>query len=168
MCLAVASSSAVAACGDDGDDDGLGNGGRSQAEGGASGSRATGGAAPTGKGGGSGMEEAGTGGREAVEPGAPCTENCPKGNVESCFDACPLGACDNAEFFASTPCSSLYPTPVDDETVWCAKGMSSKYCVTVINADIDNYVVTCGDGVPQFEQCDHGCGTINNVASCNK
>jgi hypothetical protein len=51
--------------------------------------------------------------------------------------------------------------------VWCAKGASSSYCLTVVNADIDSYVVTCDKGMPEFQQCDHGCGTINNEASCN-
>jgi hypothetical protein len=111
--------------------------------------------------------DAGTGGREPVEPGGPCTENCPKGNVASCYDDCPLGACDNEEFFASTPCSSLYPAPVDDETVWCAKGVSARYCLTVVNADIDHYVVTCDGGTPDFEQCNDGCRTLNGEASCN-
>ena len=179
LCLALASSSASIACGDDGAQEG--SAGSSTANNGVSGSRATGGTgsggkaisagSPAAQGGLSGFggdgAEAGTGGGNTVEPGGPCTENCPKGNVASCYDDCPLGACDNETFFASTTCSSLYPAPVDDETVWCAKGVSASYCLTVINADIDSYVVTCDKGMPEFHQCDHGCRTINNEPSCN-
>ncbi|HEY5957497.1 MAG TPA: hypothetical protein VIV60_13115, partial [Polyangiaceae bacterium] len=61
-----------------------------------------------------------------VVPGTPCTSNCPTGSVYTCYkEGCPLGACDNAAFYASAPCSTSYTAKIDDKTVFCAAGQNS-------------------------------------------
>lgn len=135
-------------------------GGRS---GGAGGASAGAGGSVSGKGGAS--STGGSGG--SVEPGQPCTGNCPKGTAQTCFKDCPLGACDNGKFFAPEPCSSLYPPALDDQTIYCAKAQTSSYCFTVIDSILKYYQVECDDGTPTVTLCDGGCGVDSSgKAAC--
>lgn len=133
-------------------------GGRSGGRGGASsgGAGTKGGASSTG---GKGSD---------VEPGEPCTENCPAGTVQTCFDDCPLGACDNGGLFGGGPCSALYPGEIDEDTVYCRAGQTSNYCFTVIDRILKYYLIGCDDGIPAVTLCDGGCGVdSDDVAACN-
>jgi hypothetical protein len=136
-------------------------------DGGKSGSAGTSGGA---SGSGSGGSGGGKSGGANVEPGEPCTANCPIGRVQTCFDNCPFGACDEGRFFAGELCSTYYPEPISDETIFCAKNQTATYCLTVIDRDIGYYTVTCAAGTPTVTECRGGCGVedANHVASCNE
>jgi hypothetical protein len=143
--------------------------GGSASEGGESGSAGSAGASGAASGSGSGGSGGGNGGGGNVEPGEPCTANCPTGMVRTCFDNCPLGACDEAGFFAGEPCSSYYPEPVSDETIFCAKDQTATYCLTVLDQSLWYYTVSCAAGTPTVTKCDGGCGVdAEHVASCNE
>jgi hypothetical protein len=97
--------------------------------------------------------------------------NCPTGKVQTCFDSCPLGACDDAGFFAGPTCSSVYPSPISSQTVFCAKGQTATYCLTVLDKDQYFYVVSCEAGTPTVTKCNGGCGVVEDdthAASCNQ
>jgi hypothetical protein len=87
--------------------------------------------------------------------------------VHTCFDKCPLGACDDDGFFSETPCSTLYPLPIDGQTIFCSKGQTASYCL--MTRDFDYYQVSCVAGTPTVTTCVNlGCGTVDHdVASCN-
>lgn len=132
------------------------NGGGGGGSGGASGS-------------GSGGSTGGKAGGANIEPGEPCTANCPTGTIHSCMDNCPFGACDEAGFFAGEPCSTYYPSPISTETVFCAKDQTATYCLTAIDGDISYYIVSCAAGTPTVTKCKGGCGVdSNHDASCNE
>ena len=49
-----------------------------------------------------------------------------------------------------------------------APGATGSYCLTVLNALLDSYAVTCNDGEPEFEACTGGCGLSDTTpAACN-
>lgn len=118
----------------------------------------------------SGSSPGGAGGSMPVEPGEPCTASCPTGTVQTCFDACPFGACDNGHFFADEACSTIYPSPLSAQTVYCAKDQTGSYCLTVIDKSEYFYVVECDAGTPVVTACNGGCGVRNDThaASCNE
>jgi hypothetical protein len=152
------------------------SGGAGTNAGGAGGSSSTGGGGTSTGGGGTGgsgpkggtSAGGGGGGGPAVEPGAPCTTNCPKGTVQSCFENCPYGACDEGGLFADVACSTYYPKPISDQTVFCAKGQTASYCFTALDKLLNDYVVSCNAGTPTVTACPTGCGVDDKyVATCN-
>jgi hypothetical protein len=158
-------------------------GGSSMGGRGATGGSATGGvAAPSGgsadtggrggvSAGGAGMKggATSTGGKGPdIDAGEPCTEDCPGGTVQACFEECPLGSCDNAGLFGDVPCSMLYPGEIDADTVYCRAGQTSNYCFTTIDRILKYYEIYCDDGTPTVTLCDGGCGVDpDGVAACN-
>jgi hypothetical protein len=115
-------------------------------------SSATGGTSSTG----GATGQAGT----TVVPGNPCTANCPTGTLYTCFGVgCPISECDNARFFASALCSTVYPAPIDSSTIFCTAGENSSYCLDTLDRSMTYWMVTCTDGTPVFEKCVGGCGT---------
>jgi len=123
------------------------------------------GGAPAGTGG-STSPKAGAGG--SVEAGEPCTANCPKGNVHTCFENCPLGPCDDALFYADALCSTVYPSAIDSSTIYCKRGQTASYCLTSLEKSLHYYVVECADGAPTVTLCSGGCGVSGDdkVAAC--
>ena len=92
-----------------------------------------------------------------VEPGGPCTANCPTGRVFACYDNCPVGACDDSGFFAGEPCSWFYPTEINAQTIYCRKGQTATYCLDALAQKLLSYQVTCSDGTPTVTPCSAGC-----------
>jgi hypothetical protein len=89
--------------------------------------------------------------------------------VHSCFDDCPLGACDDSGFFASAMCSTLYPSPISSQTVFCSKGQTATYCLATLEKNLFYYVVSCDGGKPTVTKCTSGCGVASSgVASCSQ
>jgi hypothetical protein len=173
--IALLSSGAMSACGSSSEGSGgsSGAGGSSAGVSGSSGGAAAGaggalggasgaaaGAAGTSKGGSSG-----TAGGGSVDPGGPCTANCPKGHVQVCFDQCPLGACDDSGFYAATPCSTIYPSAIDDKTVYCKKGQTASYCLSALDTLLLDYMVSCANGTPAVTPCSGGCGVDSTGAA---
>ena len=97
-----------------------------------------------------------------VEPGGPCTANCPTGTVHACYDNCPGGACDDAGFFASQPCSWFYPSAINAQTIYCSKGQTATYCLDALSQNLLSYQVTCSDGTPTVTPCSGGCGVSSS------
>lgn len=127
---------------------------------------ATGGTTTTQTNGGSGTVGGTTAG--TLIAGNPCTSNCPTGTIDLCFSVgCPKGPCDNSRLHSGTLCSTLYPAPVDANTVYCAQGQNGSYCMATVDRILTYAVVTCTNGTPSIERCDAGCGVSENgVASC--
>ena len=138
-----------------------------------------GGGATGGRTGGSGGGSSGSGGSGspngghgpgaggAEEPGGPCTANCPMGKVHACYDNCPLGACDDAGFFADPPCSEVYPSAINAQTIYCTKGQTATYCLDALGQNLLSYQVTCSNGTPTVTPCSGGCGVSSDgVAAC--
>jgi len=147
--------------GADGGSSGEAGGSSSESGSGTGGSRPEGGSGPKG-----GTNSGGEG--PSVEPGAPCTANCPKGTVQSCFQNCPYGACDDAGLFADVACSTYYPKPINSQTVFCAKDQTANYCLSALDKLLLDYVVSCNAGTPTVTACPAGCGVDDKkVASCN-
>jgi hypothetical protein len=144
--------------------------GGSPSEGGESGSGGIAGASGGASGNGSGGSGSGNGGSSNVEPGERCTANCPTGTIRTCFDSCPLGACDEGGFFADEPCSTYYPSAISDETIFCAKNQTATYCLTALDQLLEYYVVSCAAGTPTVTQCVGGCGVDDSThaAKCNE
>lgn len=118
---------------------------------------------------GSGGSNGGKGGGSNVEPGQPCTANCPTGSVQTCFDNCPIAACDEGGFYADEPCSTYYPAAISSNTIFCAKNQTATYCLTTLDKLQEYWVVTCAAGTPTVKKCDGGCGAdANHVATCNE
>jgi hypothetical protein len=192
----LVSIAAAGACSDDGDES-SNTGGSPSATGGTSmggrgatgGGSATGGASTTGgvaspsggsantggrggaSSGGAGMKggASSTGGKGPdIDPGEPCSKDCPAGVVQTCFEECPLGSCDNAGQFGDVPCSMLYPGEIDEDTVYCRAGQTANYCFTTIDRILKYYEISCDDGTPTVTLCDGGCGVDSGgVAACN-
>lgn len=97
-----------------------------------------------------------------MEPGGPCTANCPMGKVHACYDNCPLGACDDSGFFADPPCSEVYPSPINAQTTYCTKGQTAKYCLDALAQNLLSYQVTCTNGTPTVNPCNGGCGVSSD------
>jgi len=160
----------LAGCGDSGN-------GQSSSSGGTAGAPSTGGSVAQGgaisSGGSKALGGTTSGGNSVqggstVTAGTPCTSNCPTGNVIKCFTTgCPLGACDNAGFYSSTLCSTTYSKAVDANTIFCAAGQSSSYCLATLSSTLDYYAVTCDNGIPTVVHCPNaGCGVSGAGASC--
>lgn len=142
-------------------------GGASPSSGGAS----TGGSVGSGGATNGGMTAKGgaSSGGASVDPGSPCTANCPTGKVHACFEHCPLGACDDSGFFASTPCSTVYPSALDAQSVYCSKGQTATYCLAALDKSLYYYQVSCNAGTPTVTKCMGGCGVSgeDKAAACN-
>ena len=151
-----------------------GGGGASPVAGASSGGAETGGRSGGSGGGSSGSAGSGSpngghspgGAGGAVEPGGPCTANCPTGKVHTCFDDCPLGACDDAGFFADPLCSEVYPSPINAQTIYCTKGQTATYCLDALAQNLLSYQVTCTNGTPTVTPCSGGCGVSSDGAAC--
>jgi len=96
-----------------------------------------------------------------VEPGGPCTANCPTGRVFACYDNCPVGACDESGF-AGEPCSWFYPTEINAQTIYCRKGQTATYCLDALAQNLLSYQVTCSNGTPSVTPCSGGCGVSSS------
>lgn len=140
--------------------------GGSSSDGGKSGSAGASGGGSSSGSGGSGGGKAGGGN---VEPGKPCTANCPTGTIQTCIENCPFGPCDDAGFFADEACSTYYPSPINGGTVFCAKAQTADYCLTTLDKLQEFYTVSCAAGTPTVTKCDGGCGVdANLVGKCNE
>jgi hypothetical protein len=83
----------------------------------------------------------------------------PDGEVLSCHGACPLGECTTVAGPLAA-CSTLYPEPVNDKSVYCNPASSGSYCLVTTNeGDLDDYwVVTCQGDAASFDYCEeHSC-----------
>jgi hypothetical protein len=132
--------------------------------GGKDGSPADGGTA--GAAGGAGGE--GGGGGSGGAAGSPPSVF-PSGTVTQCYgDGCPMGACDDGQFFADVKCSEVYTTPVSASSTYCNPGESSGYCLQIQDATSGQlFGITCTDGAAFGKRCPGGCGTGANRVICN-
>jgi hypothetical protein len=143
--------------------------GGSSGQGGKSGSAGSAGASGGAAGSGSGGFGGGKGGGGNVEPGEPCTANCPTGTIQTCIENCPFGPCDDDGFFADEACSTYYASPINSETIFCAKGQTDAYCLTTLDKLQEFYTVSCTAGTPTVTKCDGGCGVGPDlVGKCNE
>jgi hypothetical protein len=71
--------------------------------------------------------------------------------VHSCIENCPLGACDDSGFLADEPCSTLYPSPIGSQTIFCSKGQTATYWLSALDRNLYYYVVSCAAGTPTVD-----------------
>ena len=113
--------------------------------------------------------DAGSGGGGSGGAGGSPPSVLPSGTVTQCYGGgCPMGACDDGQFFADVMCSAVYTTPVTSSSTFCNPGENDAYCLQVQDAVSGQlFGITCTDGAAYGKRCPAGCGTGPGYVSCN-
>jgi len=145
---------------------GSNGGGGMAGSGGAAGSAALAGSAGLGgsgitTGGSSGTTTGGASGAVgSAGAGSLGTPGYPSGAVILCFGAgCPMGECDNDQFFADQTCSSVYPSDIGPNSTYCKPAETDSYCLETGPSFGPDYAVSCANGTATVLKCSRGCGS---------